>query len=56
MHSAGQTCLQIASFVLDYEAEDGTSRKKKPWRFRWPDDLQSEVLGRLVELNTYRSS
>ena len=43
-------------FLLDYEPEEGTGRKKKPWRFRWPDDLQSEVLGRLIELNTYRSS
>ena len=42
-------------FVLDYEVEDDESgRKKKPYRYRWPDDVRDEVLARLVELNGER--
>ena len=38
------------------EEEDDTpgakkSKKKKPWRFRWPDPFRDEVLARLLELN-----
>ena len=43
-------------FLLDYETKDSSSRKKRPWRYRWPDDLQCEVLRRLLELNAYRPS
>lgn len=53
-------------FLLDYEedeaddAADGTpstpSKKKKPWRYRWPDDLRDEVLARLLALNTQRAA
>ena len=25
--------------------------RKKPWRYRWPDDFRDEVLARLLELN-----
>lgn len=45
-------------FLLDYEEEDdeeGSSRRKKPWRYRWPDDLRDEVLARLLELNRARA-
>ncbi len=44
-------------FLLDYEVdeEEGNSRRKKPWRFRWPDELHDEVLGRLMELNARRA-
>lgn len=43
-------------FLLDYEEEDenevgGTGKKKKPWRYRWPDEFRDEVLARLLELN-----
>ncbi len=50
-------------FLLDYEEEEeagdsqqaGTRRqKKKPWRYRWPDDFRDEVLARLLELNEQR--
>lgn len=47
-------------FLLDYEEEDddepGTkkSKRKKPWRLRWPDDFRDEVLARLLELNEQR--
>ena len=47
-------------FILDYEDdEDETpgkpSKKKKPWRYRWPDEIRDEVLGRLLELNAQRA-
>ncbi|MDO8795561.1 MAG: N-6 DNA methylase [Vicinamibacterales bacterium] len=47
-------------FILDYEDEDDDtpgqpSRRKKPWRYRWPDDVRDEVLGRLLELNIQRA-
>jgi len=47
-------------FILDYEeeeSEDGASRKrKKPWRYRWPDDFRDEVLARLLTLNQERAA
>jgi hypothetical protein len=39
-------------FLLDYEEDDEeSSRKKKPWRYRWSDELRDEVLARLLDLN-----
>ena len=39
-------------FVLDYEIdEEEWGAKKKPYRYRWPDDVRDEVLARLLELN-----
>ena len=47
-------------FFLDYEeeeSEDGASRKrKKPWRYRWPDDFRDDVLARLLALNQERAA
>lgn len=51
-------------FLLDYddpededEEESGRPRrKKKPWRYRWPDAIRDEVLARLLALNTQRAS
>ena len=47
-------------FILDYadDAEDEpgkASKSKKPWRYRWPDEIRDEVLGRLLELNAQRA-
>jgi hypothetical protein len=45
-------------FLLDYEVEDdeaGSRRKKKPWRYRWPDEVHDEVLARLLDLNQKRA-
>jgi hypothetical protein len=47
-------------FILDYEDEADdepgkASKKKKPWRYRWPDEIRDEVLGRLLELNAQRA-
>ena len=33
-----------------------SSRRKKPWRYRWPDDVRDEVLARLLELNGDRAA
>ena len=44
-------------FLLDYaidEAEWGG--KKKPYRYRWPDDVRDEVLARLLDLNAARAA
>jgi len=43
-------------FLLDYEVsdEEGGSAKR-PWRYRWSDDVHDEVLARLLELNTARA-
>lgn len=50
-------------FLLDYEDEEsdagepGRSRqRRKPWRYRWPDDVRDEVLARLLELNRRRAA
>ncbi len=32
-----------------------TRRRRKPWRYRWPDDFRDEVLARLLELNRQRA-
>ena len=46
-------------FILDYEVEEesetGKRKKKKPWRYRWPDAVHDEVLARLLELNAQRA-
>lgn len=43
-------------FLLDYEIdEEEWGDKKKPWRYRWSDDDQAEVLARLLELNAQRA-
>jgi hypothetical protein len=42
-------------FLLDYEIdEDEWGDKKKPYRYRWPDEVRDEVLARLLELNAER--
>ena len=43
-------------FLLDYEIdEDEWGDKKKPWRYRWPDEVRDDVLARLLELNAKRA-
>jgi hypothetical protein len=58
----GWTDIQpTCEFLLDYEEEEddsqdgGERHKKKPWRYRWPDDVRDEVLARLLELNAQRA-
>jgi hypothetical protein len=50
-------------FRLDYEDDDEPTdddaprarTKKKPWRYRWPQDFHDEVLARLLDLNQQRA-
>ncbi len=42
-------------FRLDYEIDEETwGNKKKPYRYRWPDEIHDEVLARLLDLNARR--
>ncbi len=45
-------------FLFDYEIdeEEWSSRRRKPWRYRWPDPVRDEVLGRLMALNAERAA
>jgi len=59
LHAYSWTDLHpTCEFLLDYEHEDDeeddsgrTRQRKKPWRYRWPDELRDEVLARLLALN-----
>jgi hypothetical protein len=43
-------------FLFDYEIDEGEwGDKKKPYRYRWPDEVRDEVLARLIELNAKRA-
>ena len=43
-------------FFLDHEIdEEEWGRRKKPWRYRWPDEIRDEVLARLLALNAERA-
>ena len=44
-------------FLLDHEIDEETwGKKKKPWRYRWPDAVREEVLARLLALNAVRAA
>ena len=44
-------------FLLDYDIDEATwGRKKKPYRYRWPDPIRDEVLARLLALNAERAA
>ena len=43
--------------LLDYEIDEAAwGRKKKPYRYRWPDTVRDEVLARLLALNADRAA
>lgn len=42
-------------FELEWEDDDETSRRRKPWRYRWPEEIRDEVLARLLALNAERA-
>jgi hypothetical protein len=55
------TIQPTCGFFLDYEDEEDetpgkASKRRKPWRYRWPDEVRDEVLGRLLELNAERAA
>jgi len=42
-------------FLLDYEVdEEEQDNTKRPWRYRWSDEVRDEVLARLLTLNVER--
>ena len=44
-------------FLLDYEIDEARwGRKKKPYRYRWPDTVRDEVLARLLALNAEQAA
>ena len=43
-------------FLLDYDIdEEEWGNKKKPYRYRWPDEVHDEVLARLLRFNAERA-
>jgi hypothetical protein len=45
-----------SEFLLEHEIdEEEWGDRKKPWRYRWPDEVRDEVLARLLELNAKRA-
>jgi hypothetical protein len=46
----------VCEFLLEYEVDaEEWGNKKKPWRYRWPDEVRDEVSARLLELNAQRA-
>ena len=44
-------------FLLDYDIDEANwGRKKKPYRYRWPNNVRDEVLARLLALNAERAA
>ena len=44
-------------FLLDHEIDEAAwGRKKKPYRYRWPDPVRDEILARLLALNATRAA
>jgi hypothetical protein len=57
LNAYGWNDIPIAcEFLLDYEIdEEEWGKKRKPYRYRWPDSVRDEVLARLLELNAERA-
>jgi hypothetical protein len=50
------TCEFLLNYVEEEEENDGSGRqRRKPYRYRWPDDFRDEVLARLLALNKERA-
>ena len=55
--TAGPNIRPTCDFELEWEddeAENGR-RRRKPWRYRWPEPVRDEVLARLLALNAQRA-
>jgi hypothetical protein len=55
------TCEFLLDYEDDEEEDDGSaatprSRRRKPYRYRWPDEFRDEVLARLLDLNQQRAA
>jgi hypothetical protein len=44
-------------FELEWQDDDAENgrRRRKPWRYRWPEPIRDEVLARLLALNAQRA-
>ncbi len=42
-------------FLLDHADDAGEGRRRRPYRYRWRDEVQEEVLACLLELNAARA-
>jgi len=47
------TCEFLPEYEID--EEQWSPQKKRPYRYRWPDQIRDEVLARLMELNAERA-
>ena len=57
LNAYGWTDLSAeCKFILEHEIEDHRRKTTRSWRYRWPDDLSHEALGRLIQLSVQRSS
>ena len=58
LHAYGWDDIRTeCEFLLDYEIdEEEWGNKRKPYRYRWPDDVHDEVLARLIVLNGERAA
>lgn len=54
---AKSACRFLIDFEDDAESSEGSMgrKRRKPWRFRWSDELRDEVLARLLKLNAERA-
>jgi len=48
-------------FILDFEdqeadATDKPTKRRKPYRYRWPEEINDEVVARLLEINAERAA
>ena len=45
-------------FLLNHEPdkEEMSGRRRKPWRYRWPDTVRDNILVRLLALNATRAA
>jgi hypothetical protein len=58
LHAYGWDDIPTAcEFLLDYEIdEEERGTKKKPYRYRWCDEVRDEVLARLIALNAKQAA
>jgi hypothetical protein len=58
LHAYGWDDIPTAcEFLLDYEIDEAArGTKKKPYRYRWPDEVRDEVLARLIALNAKQAA
>lgn len=45
----------LTSNASAYEGEGSSRQRKKPWRYRWTEQVHDEVLARLLDLNQKRA-